>query len=585
MSLSQENCLLVIAVDLRWIGRGLMFFIERLSSITGAMAGFFVSCRSMYFYLLSVILAAGFFVFPLTSWAKDVNEFQFAFPYSVRKGASSTFAAGSTNMLQVAFVTSFADNTQAEVKIELPQGLKAVSLPDGWREQAGDSGTVIVKDFSFEPFYDSRVELLSVKADSAMPEGDYTAVCSAIYGGNAVRKTAVFNVSGSAASGGWQAERLVLPVDRDGNRDDKEEAGLIYINDWSMEALRSLASGRGAVSLNALSAHPVAYMRVDADNPSLDRQVLHIKAELVDKATGSIVKNGLRQPDSQDEDGAELQGDDHSSQVLVSLDGSPKESFVVPLYADEDLEQGKYMLRVTASGGGRSFVLTEDINVVARRSSTTYVLLAGFLSTVCFAFYFWRYAKSWLDELGARGVITVALFAAVSFGGITLPTTFLEDFLKVFFGPFYPFFTGLLTSSFYYLLLIALFLLYPARGTAALWVVLRWLLSALLLGRITPVGIMVSCVQAVALETAFYLFYRKGWTEGPRQRFMLAAGMALCDCIATFVKLELMIFFYRLYYADWYIAVYVVVCGFVYTALGSWMGYAMGLRLRNVTGE
>jgi hypothetical protein len=61
---------------------------------------------------------------------------------------------------------------------------------------------------------------------------------------------------------------------------------------------------------------------------------------------------------------------------------------------------------------------------------------------------------------------------------------------------------------------------------------------------------------------------------------MIALGLA--DAAATFTGLALYGVFYRLFYADWYIVMNVVVTGFLYTAAGVWLGRGLGRSLRKV---
>ena len=51
------------------------------------------------------------------------------------------------------------------------------------------------------------------------------------------------------------------------------------------------------------------------------------------------------------------------------------------------------------------------------------------------------------------------------------------------------------------------------------------------------------------------------------------------------MNLEQMMFFYRLYYADWFLAMYMIVNGLLYSSIGSWIGYKTGIKLRQVVGE
>mgnify|MGYP000476629019 FL=1 len=63
----------------------------------------------------------------------------------------------------------------------------------------------------------------------------------------------------------------------------------------------------------------------------------------------------------------------------------------------------------------------------------------------------------------------------------------------------------------------------------------------------------------------------------------LLAGM--CDALITLVNMEQMMFLYRLYYADWFIVLYMVINGFLYSSIGWWTGWHIGRRLRQVMGE
>jgi hypothetical protein len=61
---------------------------------------------------------------------------------------------------------------------------------------------------------------------------------------------------------------------------------------------------------------------------------------------------------------------------------------------------------------------------------------------------------------------------------------------------------------------------------------------------------------------------------------MLALGLA--DAASTFTSLALQALFYRLFFAEWYIFLQVVVTGFLYTALGVYLGRSLGISLRRV---
>ncbi len=178
------------------------------------------------------------------------------------------------------------------------------------------------------------------------------------------------------------------------------------------------------------------------------------------------------------------------------------------------------------------------------------------------------------------------MFAALAFGGITLPTTFLGDLLHVFLGPFSGFLTGVLSGILQYLLIVALLVLFRAPGVLSLMFFVKYMLSGLMLGHFTPLGLLSMSVYVAVLETVLYLtgFYKvKHLTK--KYMLVVAVCIGLADAAITFVNLEQMMFFYRLYYADWYLALYMLINGLLYSSIGAWLGYRTGTKLKQVLGE
>ena len=62
-------------------------------------------------------------------------------------------------------------------------------------------------------------------------------------------------------------------------------------------------------------------------------------------------------------------------------------------------------------------------------------------------------------------------------------------------------------------------------------------------------------------------------------------ALMIQDAFITMINLEQMMFFYRLYYADWYIGLYMLINGLLYSSIGSWLGYKVGIKLQQVMGE
>ena len=153
-------------------------------------------------------------------------------------------------------------------------------------------------------------------------------------------------------------------------------------------------------------------------------------------------------------------------------------------------------------------------------------------------------------------------------------------------GPFSGLVTGLLSGVLQYLLLISLLVLFRKPGIAGLFYIIRWLLSAILFGRVTPVGILLCAVSVVVIETVLRIsgFYRKQEISF-RFGIFLSLLIGICDAGITFINMQQLMLFYRMYYADWFVGLYMVINGLLYSTIGSFLGFKMGSRLKQVMGS
>lgn len=387
----------------------------------------------------------------------------------------------------------------------------------------------------------------------------------------------------------WYIQGITMPVDSMGQKDNRTANGVIYVKDTSLESFRNRMMGGGATNWSAVFAHPACYLLLDMRNPQQDVRLLKFKAELLDKNTGRVIPglctSGKVHDDSADGWAGDI-GSANSTTALISLDGQKAQSFLLPIYVDYlTILEGDYSLRVTVSGNGQEKITELPVTITKKHNiglAMVGVSMIAFIIVVLFS----SKIKQSIYLVGARGSITIALFAAIAFGGITLPTTVLGDFLHVFLGPFSGLLTGLLSGVLQYLLLMALVVLYRKPGVLALMFIVRYMLSGLMFGHFTPLSILSCCVNIVALEGFLYFsgFYSR---EKLEEKYMLfiALGLGVADACVTFVNLEQMMFFYRLYYADWYLALYMIINGFLYSSIGAWLGYKTGTKLSQVMGE
>ena len=380
-----------------------------------------------------------------------------------------------------------------------------------------------------------------------------------------------------------------MPVDNLGNKDDRAAEGVVFIRDTTLEGFRNRMTGDGATNWSAVFNHPATFLVLDMRNPQRDVRLLKFKAELIDKKTGKVMP-GLCTAGKNNEDSehgwAGETGSVNETTALISLDGKKTQAFIIPLYVDYfTVLEGDYSLRVTVSGNGQEKVQEVPLTIAKKHNLGLLAVAFSFICLLAVLAFSYK-LKGCIYRIGARGAITVALFAALAFGGITLPTTLIGDLLHVFLGPFSGLVTGILSGMLLYLLVVALLVLFRAPGVLTLMYFVKYMLAGLMFGHFTPLGLLSMSVNVAILEALLYLsgFYRKAVLSKGYMLFICLL-MGVGDALVTFVNMEQMMFFYRLYYADWYLALYMLVNGLLYSSIGAWLGAKTGSKLQQVMGE
>ncbi|WP_177565727.1 hypothetical protein [uncultured Phascolarctobacterium sp.] len=540
-----------------------------------------------------------------TVFAGGVN-LEAVYPYSLEHKDIHKTMGGSTNPLYLN-IESFDDPNPQKVKVEitLPAGMLFNADKD-WQEIKTASGSIIQREWLLPADYGQNFDLLYLRADTGLRDGSYKIAIKVSGKDWEEHKLISFehesdesNIITAIGNGedvvldkskfNWYIQSITLPVDNLGNKDDRIKAGTIYIKDTALESFRNRMTGDGATNWAAVFNHPAAHLLLEMRNPQQDIRILKFRAELVDKYTGepAIGLCTASQSDNETEQGwGGLAGSDDASTAMISLDGKKSQSFILPLYVDYfRAVEGEYNLKVTVFGNGQEKIQEVPITIAKKRSMGLFAVGFSFccLLLVCLTI---GKLKKCIFNIGAKGAITIALFAAVAFGSIVVPTTLLGDLLQVVLGPFSGLVTGILNGVLLYLLVMSLLVIYRKPGIVALMFLLKWMLAGLMFGRFTPLGVLSYMVYIVVLESTLYLsgFYtKKELTAGYILLVSVLIGVA--DAFITMINLEQRMFFYRLYYADWYIGLYMLINGLLYSSIGSWLGYKVGTKLQQVMGE
>lgn len=526
------------------------------------------------------------------------------YPYNLDKSAAHVVHGGSTMPLFINITGFDVPHEQpAHLRVILPEGFKALAN-DKWRLGSADGRQTAEADWVLPADFGQSFDLLYIQPQTDLARGQKQLLVEVSGDGWHERQELSFSYEPAAAAVAsasqpgkkidrskfnWYIQSVTLPVDNLGNKDDRAAEGVVFIRDTTLEGFRNRMTGDGATNWSAVFNHPATFLVLDMRNPQRDVRLLKFKAELIDKKTGKVMP-GLCTAGKNNEDSehgwAGDTGSVNETTALISLDGKKTQAFIIPLYVDYfTVLEGDYSLRVTVSGNGQEKV--QEVPLTIAKKHNLGLLAVGFSFICLLAVLTFSYKlKGCIYRIGARGAITVALFAALAFGGITLPTTLIGDLLHVFLGPFSGLVTGILSGMLLYLLVVALLVLFRAPGVLTLMYFVKYMLSGLMFGHFTPLGLLSMCVNVAILETLLYLsgFYRRQ-ELGKGYMLFICLLMGVGDALVTFVNMEQMMFFYRLYYADWYLALYMLVNGLVYSSIGAWLGAKTGSKLQQVMGE
>jgi hypothetical protein len=259
---------------------------------------------------------------------------------------------------------------------------------------------------------------------------------------------------------------------------------------------------------------------------------------------------------------------------------------VLPVHVDPATPAGAYIRRVTLGLLGSDRVLTvaeRPLGVVRTRPLlTVWVAFASTLSLLWLAGVLVGYRRL-VGSLGVRALVLVSLLGSLQFC-LTYAGGWVSGALYAILGPFNFLVGGFLTEVLTYLVVTAILFVLPRVGAMTLAGLVTYLMGGILFGSfgLTDVVFVGSAIAfKEILLLAFGVTRFRDRPDPPRiVPMMIALGLA--DAAATFTGLALYGVFYRLFYADWYIVMNVVVTGFLYTAAGVWLGRGLGRSLRKV---
>ncbi len=288
------------------------------------------------------------------------------------------------------------------------------------------------------------------------------------------------------------------------------------------------------------------------------------------------------------------------SVAFASLPGETVTAIPLPLYLHpQAAKAGTYQREIEVKVWGSNATILREQRplylIVPNRHALFVSMVAIVVSGIGLAVLLWfhqRFFARWTT----KQLIVIALFGTTIFVTVVVPSTLFLNLIRALLGPFAGLLSGLINETLYYALLTALLIYINGApsgtrkqrhnklcddvpnmqgGVILLVSAVRLLLGGVMFGSFTPMEIVYTGTSVILLETGFLLVRRRGL-------FAWAFVLAICDAIAVYVEFQLSILFYRLFFADWYIVLRIIVEGFTYTFIGVLLGARLGRGLWKV---
>lgn len=327
--------------------------------------------------------------------------------------------------------------------------------------------------------------------------------------------------------------------------------------------------------------HPFTYQGLVLENAGTGSIALLVSSGIYYKDR-DIMPESFRPPDS-------MTGGTKDTAVTVTATLLPGEKtrVVLPVYITSDPLPGEYRRVVKLIMMGTVSPVAEYEFPLHVRSMNltawTFTLIAVFLSLTATLVFVLRFKKI-VAGMKVRWLVIISLYGAMTFVVSNVPVRIFGSFVSAVTGPFSVFFTGFFSALLYWTLLVSLVRLLPRPGTVTFATLVRYMLNGIMFGGFQLADILFTGTGIVAKEAAFYVsgLTRKGegfsWSR--RSVFCLAACLSLADAFITLTGLYLHMVLFRLYFADWYIYLNIVINSLIYTSAATFTGWRFSDRLK-----
>ena len=537
------------------------------------------------------------------------GSLEIAIPYGTARQSDSGNTLGNdqralvlhgSEMTATVLITNGNMSTTFDLELCLPSTVTVVRFPTDWKRETIGTGTCLSTTdrlrIASEVWYRELVLRTSETNRSDRQEilgtVHFTTESGQAWEQQATVQLRVATVPEIAEN--LSIESIDMPTDAIGTVDRKQREDTIYyprpLFSWLRMPGSPPVTGKGQTN----AFEPITYQTVRLRNHG--EETIHV----VVASTNTDAKSGETIPFLSPPETAN--GGTNRSVAFASLQGGTVTEIPLPIYfhpiylkhgKPEQAIPGEYERDIAVKVWGSDATILREPRplhlIVPNQQALLVSLLAIISSSIGFALVL-RLHKQLFAGFTTKQLIVIALFSTTVFVAVIVPSTLFLNLIRAVLGPFSVLLTGLINETLYYALLTAL-LIYingdpenaevpdrkRVRGSGVILLVsaVCLLLGGVTFGLFTPMAIVYTGTSVLLLETGFLVV---------RGRSLLAWAVVLgiCDALAVYVDFQLSILFYRLFYADWYIVLRILIEGFVYTFIGVLLGGRLGRGLWRV---
>lgn len=263
---------------------------------------------------------------------------------------------------------------------------------------------------------------------------------------------------------------------------------------------------------------------------------------------------------------------------------------LLPVFVDRaQVEEGAYVreLELLPLGAAEPLRTVRTPLYVSRGSgAASAAFVAACAATVAGVLLVVTRLRAWLGAFATSELTTIALFGSLQFVVGVGSQLFAVITLAVL-GPFSPLLTGFVDDAFRAALLCTLVTLLPKPGAAAISLLVGYLLRVLAMGSLSPVDVVYLGAAVTFVEGSLWLsgLTRSGaWRDAPpfRRWLRLFLGLAPANVLQAATGIVVHVVMYRLFFADWYVALVLIGPSFLYVALACALAVPFADSLRRV---